>query len=138
MSSSGRCRNSRPPAAASFNAVGAPDLERIERSQPARAPEIEAHDDDRYDGEGGGQRDVAGGALVDIDRLADEEARGADDLRDDVIAQRQREGEDRAGDDARQRQRQYHRGEGLARRSEERRVGKEGGSTCRTRWSPNP
>src|SRR3546814_10127477 len=109
MSSSGRCRNSRPPAAASFNAVGAPDLERIERSQPARAPEIEAHDDDRYDGEGGGQRDVAGGALVDIDRLADEEARGADDLRDDVIAQRQREGEDRAGEDARQRQRERKR-----------------------------
>ena len=39
----------------------------------------------------------------------------ADDLRDDVVAERQREGEDRAGDDAGKRQRQDHRAEGLAR-----------------------
>ena len=45
------------------------------------APEIEAHDDDRHDREGGGQRDVAGGALLRVDGLADEEPRGADDLR---------------------------------------------------------
>ena len=43
-----------------------------------------------------------------VDGLADEEARIADDLRDDVVAERQREGEDRAGDDAGQRQREDH------------------------------
>ncbi len=38
-----------------------------------------------------------------IDRLADEGPRRADQLRDDVIAQGEREGEDRAGGDARDR-----------------------------------
>ena len=65
--------------------------------------------------EGGGQRDVPGGALLDVDDLAEDQRRRADDLRHDVVAERQREGEDRAGDDAGQRQRQDHRPEGLAR-----------------------
>ncbi len=56
--------------------------------------------------EGGGERDVAGRALLRVDGLADEQPRRADDLRDDVVAERQREGEDRAGDDAGQRQRE--------------------------------
>ena len=58
--------------------------------------------DDRHDGERRGERDVAGRALVRIDRLADEGLGVADDAGDDVVAQRQREGEDRAGDDARE------------------------------------
>ena len=73
--------------------------------------------DDRHDGEGGRERDVAGRALLRIDHLADDERRRADDLRDDVVAERQREGEDRAGDDARRRQRQDHMAKRLARRS---------------------
>ena len=99
-------QESSPAAAAIFRPrVRVDASERIEGSHPLGAPEIEAHDDDRHDGEGGGERDIARRALMGIDRLADEEPRRADDLRDDVVAQRQREGEDRAGDDARQRER---------------------------------
>jgi hypothetical protein len=57
---------------------------------------------------GGGQRDIAGGALLRIDGLADEQSRRADDLRNDVIAKRQRKGEDRTGDDAGKGQRKQH------------------------------
>src|SRR5262249_55645369 len=61
-----------------------------------------------------GQRDIPGGALQLIDRHTDEGARTADQLRDDVVAERQREGEDGAGGDAGNRQRQDDAPEGLA------------------------
>ena len=51
-----------------------PASERIERPQPLRDREVDRHDHDRHDREGGGERDVPGGALVDVDRLADEQA----------------------------------------------------------------
>ena len=62
-------------------------------------------------------------ALLGIDDLAEDQRGRADDLRHDVVAERQREGEDRAGDDARQGERQDHRrgmsGAGVAPRSPE-------------------
>ena len=62
-------------AAASFRPRGAMPL-RAHRTPPCRLapPEIEAHDDDRHHGEGRRQRDVAGRALLRVDRLADERA----------------------------------------------------------------
>ena len=62
------------------------DSERIERPSAAGQAEIDRHDQDGHDGEGGGQRDVARGALVDVDRPADKEAGVAEGLRDDVVA----------------------------------------------------
>src|SRR3954470_6045971 len=100
MMASGTSRNASPNPAATFNPHPARcPSERIESSEPAGAPEIEAHNDDRNHGEGGGERDVPGGALLRVDDLTDEEPPVADDLRHDVVAQRQREGEDRARDD---------------------------------------
>src|SRR3569833_3115996 len=99
---SGTSRNASPNPAASFNPQPARcPSERIERSEPAGAPEVEAHDDDGDDGKGGRERDVPGRALLRVDDLADEQPAIADDLRHDEIAQRQREGEDRARDDPR-------------------------------------
>jgi hypothetical protein len=51
------------------------DLERIEGSQAFGDRQMHCHDHDRHVGEGGGERDVARGALVHVDRLADEETR---------------------------------------------------------------
>src|SRR5581483_1623238 len=68
--------------------------ERIEGSEPLHDGEVDRHDYDRHHGERGCQRQVAGGALVLIDELADEGPRRADQIRDDVIAQGEREGED--------------------------------------------
>ena len=73
------------------------------------------HDQHRHDGEGRGKRDISGRSLQRVDGLPDDQPRIADDLRNDVVAERQRKGEDRAGDDAGQRQRQDHRAERLAR-----------------------
>ena len=56
---------------------------------------------------------AAGRALLGIDRLADEQAGRADDLGNDVVAERQREGEDRPGDHPRQGEGQHDRAEGL-------------------------
>ena len=49
--------------------------ERIEGPHPPGDRQIDHHDDDRHHGEGGGERDVPGGALLRVDRLADEVAR---------------------------------------------------------------
>ena len=74
--------------------------ERIEGPEAFGDGQVDRHDRDRHDGEGGGERDVAGRALVQIDGHADEGPRVADDAGNDVVAQGQREGEDRAGGDA--------------------------------------
>ena len=105
MSASGTCRNRRWPPQPAASLAG-PQRRgacstriRAHRTPPAawRHQQIDGHDHDRHDGEGGGQRNIARRALVRIDRLADEGAEVADDAGNDVVAQRQREGEDRAG-----------------------------------------
>src|SRR5215204_4019061 len=108
MSARGRWRNSKPPTAVMPSGQGARGAasERIEGSYALGCPEIYSHDDDRHDGESRGERNIARRSLLGVDRLADEIARGADDLRNDVVAKRQREGEDRSGDKSGQRQRQ--------------------------------
>src|SRR5262245_48685487 len=104
MKASGRMRNSTPPMAATRKPrpAGLPlrPSERIEGPEALGNRQIDAHHDDRDEGEGGGHRDVAGGALQAVDGHADERPGAADLLRDDVVAEGQREGEDRAGGDA--------------------------------------
>src|SRR5262245_729174 len=78
MIASGTCRNTTLPVAASVSAQPAPRLERIERPQFARDRQVHAHDRDRHDRHRGRQRDIACGALVQVDGLADEGLRAAD------------------------------------------------------------
>src|SRR3569833_617076 len=105
MIASGTRRNASPNPAASFTPHPARSpSECIERPKLSCAPQIKAHDDDGVDGEGGGERDVPGRALLRVDDLADEQAAVADDLWPDEIAQRQRAGEDRTRAASRQRQ----------------------------------
>src|SRR5688500_6761496 len=106
ISASGMWRKRSPATAASDSPKGARRSERIEGPHAPGDRQIDAHDDDRNHGESSGKRDVSGRALMGIDGLADEEARLADDAGCDVVAERQREGEDRAGDDAGERQRE--------------------------------
>ena len=61
---------------------------------------------DRHGREGGGQRQVVGDVVV--DDVADELGVGRDQRRRDVVAEGEREGEDRAGDDGREGERQDH------------------------------
>src|SRR5574343_1665222 len=110
MTAIGKCMNSRPPQAAAFS-NGFP-LERIEGPQPTRQRQIERDQHDRHHGERGRQRNIAGRALLHIHEVADEQPGRPDQGRDDVIAQRQREGEDGAGHHAGERQRQQHMAEG--------------------------
>ena len=76
---------------------------RAHRAPPcaSRRSEIDDHDEDRRDAERRRERNVSGRALLRVDRLAENERRRADDLRDDVVAERERKGEDRPGDEAR-------------------------------------
>src|SRR6185295_19790272 len=116
MSARGRWRNSRPPTAVMLSGQGARRewSERIECSHALGDPQIYSHDDDGHDGEGGSERNVTRRSLLGIDGLADEEARSADDLRDNVIAESEGEGEDRSGDQAGQGKGQDHGAEGLS------------------------
>src|SRR3990170_5521856 len=112
----GRCRKRRAPTAASFTARGARrPLERIEGSQSLGSQQVDRHHGHRHDGEGGRQRDVPGGALKRQDGLTDKVGRIPKRVGHDEITQRQREGEDRAGHDPRQRQRKRDRAKGLGR-----------------------
>src|SRR5438128_1828716 len=62
--------------------------------------EVDHDDHDRDEGERGRVGQVVGDALVDVDDVADELLAAAHQVGDDVVPQRQREGEDRAGRDA--------------------------------------
>src|SRR5215207_1842614 len=108
MSARGRWRNSRPPTAVMLSGQGArrEASERIEGPHALGDPEIYSHDDDRHDGEGRGEGNIARRSLLGVDGLADEVARGADDLGNDVVAKGKGESEDRSGDQSGQRQRQ--------------------------------
>jgi hypothetical protein len=78
-------------------------------AEPARGDQVGAHDDHRHDRERGRERDVAVDADEVVDDVANEARAGsADEQRCDEVAEREREGEDRAGDHPRQRQRQDH------------------------------
>src|SRR6185436_9921777 len=120
METRGTCRNATPtnaptlsdsPALAPCRAFPATS-ERIECSQPSRRGEIDRHDHYRHDGKRGSKRDIAGGALQLVHRLADEWAGVADDARNDVVAQGQRESKYGARHNARKRQRQDDLAEG--------------------------
>src|SRR5665811_413534 len=68
-------------------------LDVFEGAQAAGDQQVGDHDDDRDEGEGGGERQVVDDVVE--DDVADELVVG-DEARGDVVAQRQREGEDRA------------------------------------------
>src|ERR1700722_1581481 len=121
MKASGRCRSARPPAAPSRKPSGGPSfdgrsrLERIERPGAFRYRQEHAHDDHRRDGEGRRERDVSGRALLRVNHLAQDERRRANNLGHDVVAEREREGEDRPRHNPRSRKRQDHMAERLRR-----------------------
>ena len=74
--------------------------ERLERAEPARDREVDAHDDHRDHRERRRERDVRVDADEAVDDVPDEaRARPADEQRRDVVAEREREREDRAGDE---------------------------------------
>src|ERR671910_1443463 len=68
----------------------------VERSYPPNQQQVDDHDDHRHRRERGCEREVVGDADVDVDDVADE-LRARDELWRDVVAERQREGEDRPG-----------------------------------------
>ena len=70
-------------------------LQRLERAQPPGDQEVDDHDDDRHRGERRRERQVVRDADVGVDDVADE-LRARHELRRDVVAERQREREDRA------------------------------------------
>src|SRR5690606_31184232 len=102
MNASGTCRKAIATTAAARSGHPALGdvLERIEGPQPARDTQVTDHDDDRNHGQRGGHRNIAGRALMTVHRLPDERLGGPDDRRNDVVAQREREREDRPCNDA--------------------------------------
>src|ERR1700687_2274322 len=130
MTSTGRCRNAMPPQAAIRIGSGAEVLVRSERIQSPKAlrhREIDRDEHDRYDRERGGERHVSGGALLLIDHHANEISRRADYLRDDVVAEREREREHGSRGDAGHGERYRHVPESLAGPRAEGGGGLEGG-----------
>src|SRR3990172_6066577 len=115
MMAKGKYRKSKAAKVARRKPSEAEFLEGIERSQPFGNDEIDRHDGDGHDGKGRRERNVARCALMRVDRHADKETRVTDNLRDDVIAQCERESEDGTGHHAGERQRQNDVAEGLAR-----------------------
>src|SRR5689334_18865354 len=102
-------RASRPSITAPWESHGPLASHGLERAGGPRTGQVEDHDHDRDHGERGRERQVAGRADVGVDDVADEaRVRPADQDRRDEVAQREREGEDRPGHHARQRQRQDH------------------------------
>src|SRR5262252_10972293 len=96
-------RATRPSITVPFSSHG------LERAEQPRAEQVENHDHDGHHGERGRERQVVGRPDVGVDGVADEVgARPAYQQRGDVVAQGQREGEDRAGRHPRQRQRHDH------------------------------
>src|SRR6266545_1208142 len=83
-------------------------LQRLKRAELACAQQVERHDHHWHYGERGRQRNIAGSALVREYCLPDEQAGVAERPRDNKVAQRQREGKDRAGHNARKRQWQHY------------------------------
>src|SRR5256885_10812361 len=81
----------------------------LERSEPAGDQEVGDHDQDRDGGEGGRERQVVGDVVE--DDIADELI-VRDQGRRDVVAHRQREREDRAGDDGGEGERQEYPADG--------------------------
>src|SRR5581483_9495250 len=101
----GTCRNRTTSVVQTPSAILVPrraTLEGLERAGPPRQQEVDRHHDERDRSEGRCEREVARGAEAGrVDDVADERRpRAADERRSDVVAERQREGEDRAGDNA--------------------------------------
>ena len=81
-------------------------LQVLERPGAARQEQVDDHDRDRHERIGRGERQVVGDADVVVDHVADELG-ARDDLRRDVVTEREREREDRAGDERREDERQH-------------------------------
>src|SRR5512137_770592 len=114
ITQTGACRNTRPTAAITFvNGEGRSQeglrgaSERIERSEPLGQHQVQADQHDRHHGERGSERQVSGRALLLVHHHADEVAGCADHARDDVVAEREREREDRARGQPWQSERQH-------------------------------
>ena len=101
----GRCRKRTTSAVQTPSPMRSPGSpsERLERAEPARDHEVDGHDDQRDRRERGRERQVVRDPSPSVDDVADEARAGAaDERRRDVVAERQREREDRARDDARE------------------------------------
>src|SRR5262245_24755210 len=99
MISTGKCRNARPAKAASFwpsDALFQSLLERIEGPETACQRQVDRNEDDGHHGKRRGQWNVTGCTLLLIHHHADEIAGRADDARDDVVAECERERKYRA------------------------------------------
>src|SRR6516162_6792078 len=120
MSTIGTNRNARTsatqirrPTLKPFDSIGgASDF--LERAECPGADQVDGHDGDGDHGHGSGERHVVRDPDVAVDDVADEVGAGpADQQRRDVVTERQREGEDRPGDDARQGEREQHPARGV-------------------------
>ena len=133
MIANGKCRKISPQAA-SFSPKGARS-ECIESPQTFDDGKVDGDQNDRHQRKGRGHRHIADRALLGVHHAADEIARRPHQLRHDKVAQRQREGEDRPGGDARHRQ-QNDVAEGLRRsRAQIRRgVQQRGGRRSSAAW----
>src|SRR5215472_4753643 len=93
---SGKCMNRSPAMAAMRSPSGLLWFasEDIECPHALGHPQIDAHNRHGNDGEGGSERDVSGSPLQRVYGLPDHETRVSDNGGNDVVAERQREGED--------------------------------------------
>ena len=84
----------------------------LEGAEPPGGQQVDGHDRERHGGEGSREGRVVGDAEVAVDDRADQlVVVAAHDRRRDEVAEREREREDRAGHDARERERQHDRAE---------------------------